>query len=193
MIAFAPTQTRLSSTFGPDAGSRILAAAIHRLLLLALVALSLGSAAAVEFPKRSKYAGGMISLYAYMYNYYLPPTSSTPWRPAWSPDGQELVFSMSGSLWKIKIGETTAHELTANPTYDSAPAWSPDGKWIVYTTEDAEGINLMLLNIATGESTAITQGDQLNVDPVWSRDGTTLATRAPITFTTAALGGQIEI
>ncbi len=175
MIAFAPTQTRLSSTFGPDAGSRILAAAIHRLLLLALVALSLGSAAAVEFPKRSKYAGGMISLYAYMYNYYLPPTSSTPWRPAWSPDGQELVFSMSGSLWKIKIGETTAHELTANPTYDSAPAWSPDGKWIVYTTEGAEGINLMLLNIATGESTAITQGDQLNVDPVWSRDGTTLA------------------
>src|SRR6476661_9374327 len=71
----------------------------------------------------------------YMYSYYVPPASSTPWRPAWSPDGKTLAFSMAGSLWKIRLGDDTAYELTANRTYDSSPAWSPDGRWIAYSTE----------------------------------------------------------
>src|SRR5262245_40033443 len=97
---------------------------------LALYLLLSGSALA-KFSARSKYAGGFIAQYGYMYNYYLPPTASTPWRPAWSPDGREIAFSMSGSIWKIAVGETVARELTANKTYDSSPAWSPDGRWIV--------------------------------------------------------------
>ena len=49
-----------------------------------------------------------------------------------------------------------ARELTANATYDSAPAWSPDGRWITYTAEDSQGVNLMLLNVVTGESSRLT-------------------------------------
>src|ERR1043166_2079414 len=79
---------------------------------------------------RANYATG------YMYSYYVPPAAATPWRPAWSPDGKQLAFSMSGSLWKIRPGEMVAYELTANRTNDSSPAWSPDGRWIAYTTED---------------------------------------------------------
>ncbi|MBI4625465.1 MAG: CehA/McbA family metallohydrolase [Verrucomicrobia bacterium] len=159
--------------FVPTSARRALPAGLL-LYGFALFLLMTGTALA-QFSTRSKYAGGQISQYGYMYNYYLPPTASTPWRPAWSPDGREIAFSMSGSLWKIKIGETTAHELTANKTYDSSPAWSPDGRWIVYTAEDGQGINLMLLNVASGDSTPVTQGDQLNVDPAWSPDGRTLA------------------
>ena len=100
-------------------------------------------------PKRASFATG------YMYSYYVPQSASTPWRPAWSPDGKELAFAMSGSIWKIRLGETTAYELTANKTYDSSPSWSPDGRWIVYTAEDGQGVNLMLLNLATKESAAL--------------------------------------
>ena len=108
----------------------------------------------------------------YMHNYYLPPVASTPWRPAFSPDGDWIAFSMSGSIWKIRAGGTTAYELTSNATYDSSPNWSPDGRWIVYTTDDSyRSINLSLLNVATGESTALTRGQHLNLDPVWSADG----------------------
>jgi TolB protein len=132
---------------------------------LIFVVVSLPLAAA----KRSRYASG------YMYSYYVPPTAGTPWRPCWSPDGTQIAFSMSGSIWRIKMGETVAHELAANATYDSAPAWSPDGRWITYTAEDSQGVNLMLLNVTTGESSRLTTGDRLNLDPVWSPDGKRIA------------------
>jgi TolB protein len=112
----------------------------------------------------------------YMHNYYLPPPSSTPFWPAWSPSGEEIAFSMQGSIWKIRLGDTTAYELTSAATYDSSPAWSPDGKWIVYTAEeDSQNINLRILNLSTGETRALTTGRDLNLDPVWAPDGTQIA------------------
>jgi hypothetical protein len=50
----------------------------------------------------------------YMHNYCLPPPSTTPDYPAWSPNDDEIAFSMQGSIWKIRLGTTTAYELTGN-------------------------------------------------------------------------------
>ena len=42
----------------------------------------------------------------YMHNYYLPPApSSTPWAPAWTPDGGEIVVAMSGSILVGRSGD----------------------------------------------------------------------------------------
>src|SRR5690242_5572423 len=133
---------------------------------LVFVLLAVAAEAQVQRPK---FASG------YMYSYYVPQSASTPWRPAWSPDGKEIAFGMSGSLWKIRPGETTAYELTANPTYDSSPAWSPDGRFIVFTSEDSQGVNLTLLNLATLESTTLTRGSDIYADPVFSPDGKSIA------------------
>ncbi|MBI4552595.1 MAG: CehA/McbA family metallohydrolase [Candidatus Latescibacteria bacterium] len=113
----------------------------------------------------------------YMHNFYLPPPApSSPVWPCWSPDGQWLAFAMHGSIWRIKVGDTTAEELTDNPTYDSSPAWSPDGRWIVYTAEDdGKTIGLMILDVAAGTSAPLKTGPHLYLDPAWSPDGTRLA------------------
>ena len=113
----------------------------------------------------------------YMHNYYFPPApSSTPWAPSWSPDGKTLAVAMSGSIWTIEPSSGIARELTYNRKYHSMPDWSPDGRWIVYVADDGSGtIQLEVVNVATGESLALTSDDQIYMDPVFSPDGTRLA------------------
>jgi len=109
---------------------------------------------------------------SYMWNYYLPPApSSTPWAPAWSPDGKSLAIAMDGSIWRVDL-TGAATELTYDRKYHSSPTWSPDGKWIVYTADDdGNSIQLEILNVETGESHALTSDAQVYLDPHFSPDG----------------------
>jgi TolB protein len=109
----------------------------------------------------------------YMHNFYLPPSpSTTPWAPAWAPDGKWIAVAMYGSIWRVDPKTGAAAEITYGKTYHSSPAFSPDGKWLVYTSDDdARSVNLEVLNLATGETKALTTGNHIHLDPVFSPDG----------------------
>jgi TolB protein len=113
----------------------------------------------------------------YMHNYYFPPApSSTPWAPAWSPDGKSLAVAMSGSIWIVDPVTGIARELTYGPTYHSSPDWSPDGRWIIYTADaSSKTIQLEIVNVETGESRPLTNDQFIYTDPVFSPDGTRVA------------------
>ncbi len=113
----------------------------------------------------------------YMHNFYFPPAvSSSPWAPDWSPDGDSIAVSMSGSIWRVDPSSGVAEELTYNEKYHSAPDWSPDGNWIVYTADDGgQNIQLEILNVAKGEMSALTNDEHIYTDPVFSPDGSKVA------------------
>src|ERR671921_2004690 len=73
---------------------------------------------------------------------YLPQLTSGPSSATWSPDGQELIYSMEGSLWRQRIGSNEARQLTADPGYDYQPDWSPDGQQVVYASYRNSAIQL---------------------------------------------------
>ncbi len=153
----------MTSCFGPPRPRLALG-------VLALV-LASGTGAVAQFYPSSEHGGN------YMFNFYFPPSpSSTPWAPAWSPDGEWIAVAMSGSIWKVAPDSGVAHELTYDEKYHSSPDWSPDGRWIVYTADDGgETIQLQVVDLETGESNALTDDDFIYTDPVFSPDGTQVA------------------
>jgi TolB protein len=141
----------------------------------ALLSLPLLFAPDLEAQGRRRVFSKIMTGEPYILECYLPQITNGPNYPSWSPDGRQIAFGMKGSIWRIRLGETTAHELTSGRSYDSMPAWHPGGRYIVYTAEANEEIHLQLLDFETGESRQLTSGVSINVEPEWSPDGSRLA------------------
>ena len=55
--------------------------------------------------------------------------------PAISPDGQTILFSYRGDIYKVPTAGGTAVPLTISESYEFAPVWSHDGKSIAFASE----------------------------------------------------------
>ncbi|MCB0656587.1 MAG: PD40 domain-containing protein, partial [Saprospiraceae bacterium] len=89
--------------------------------------------------------------------------------------GQQLVYSMAGSLWRQEIASHTAWQLTDGDGYDYQPDWSPDGRTILFVRYDGQSMELMLFNLASGQVTPLTTSGAVNTEPKWAPDGHTIA------------------
>ena len=106
---------------------------------------------------------------------YTPQLTSGPSAVTYSPAGNELIYSMQGSLWRQVITSDTAYQLTTGPGYDYHPDWSPDGRKVIFSRQQNNALNLMLLDLDSGRETALTDGNMIHVEPRWSPDGTRIA------------------
>jgi dipeptidyl aminopeptidase/acylaminoacyl peptidase len=118
---------------------------------------------------------------------YLPQLTSGPSSVAWAPDGQSLVYSMSGSLWKQQIGSDQATELTYGPGYDYQPDWSPDGRSIVFARHHEQAIELWRLDVSSGKTQQLTSTNAVTVEPRYAPDGKQLA------YVSTAATGHFEL
>jgi tricorn protease len=90
--------------------------------------------------------------------------------PCLTPDGQTVVFSFEGDLWKAAINSGQAVRLTAMQGYENNAKISPDGKWIAFTGRQMGNADIYIMPLAGGEIKQLTfhsAGDEMNS---WSWD-----------------------
>jgi hypothetical protein len=84
----------------------------------------------------------------------LAGTVDLPRSPAASPDGNVLVFSWRGDLWKVAGSGGSAIRLTAHPAAEGRSAFSPDGAAIVFDSDRDGSRNLYVMR---SDGTAVRQ------------------------------------
>ncbi|HJW47231.1 MAG TPA: CehA/McbA family metallohydrolase [Lysobacter sp.] len=107
---------------------------------------------------------------------YLPQLTTGPSSVSFMPNGETLVYSMGGSLWRQRIGTDEAVELThANGAYDYQPDVARDGRSVVFTRYDGNAMELWQLDLRSGRTRALTRDGAVNVEPRLSPDGKRIA------------------
>ncbi len=90
---------------------------------------------------------------------------------ALSPDGQTLVFTMLGHLFRLPVEGGTAEQLTFGPYYDTDPVFSPDGRRVAFVSDrDGSAGNVFVLNLGNGQITQVTHEPWAG-RPTWTPDG----------------------
>ncbi len=94
--------------------------------------------------------------------------------PCLTPDGQTVVFSFEGDLWKASIKDGQASRLTAMQGYETNPRVSPDGKWIAFTGRQYNNADVFVIPITGGEVKQITYHSAADDVNSWSWDSKSL-------------------
>jgi len=101
------------------------------------------------------------------------------WEPAWSPDGQWIVYSAqqaSGSdLFLVNPNGTERRRLTDNKAIDGCPTWSPDGKQIAFFSDRDGNWEIYVMKSDGSDVRRLTQHPGQDHSPAWSPDGSRIA------------------
>lgn len=95
-------------------------------------------------------------------------------RPAWSPDGTQLAFTVSQTLGpEIYLYDFEAERLRTLESSRSprwAPSWSPDGTQLVYVSRENGWSNLFVYDMASGATRRLPMPGSVD-HPSWGQLG----------------------
>lgn len=94
--------------------------------------------------------------------------------PALTPDGQTVIFSYEGDLWKVGAGGGEANRISAMPGNEINPRVSPDGKWLAFSSDQFGNYDVYVMPLNGGEVKQLTFNDAADEVDSWSWDAQTI-------------------
>ncbi|EIM78656.1 peptidase S41 [Nitritalea halalkaliphila LW7] len=91
--------------------------------------------------------------------------------PALSPDGEEIVFSYKGDLFKVSASGGLATPLTLHDAHDFMPVWSPDGREIAFASDRFGNFDVFIMSAAGGPAKRLTHHSTNDFPWTFSPDG----------------------
>ena len=99
--------------------------------------------------------------------------------PAWHPDGQSLILTLSKAgnkdIYNYHLATKKLTRLTSNSAIDTEASYSPDGKSIVFTSNRSGQVQVYIKNLETAKVSRASFEGSYNAKAVFSPDGKTLA------------------
>ena len=95
-------------------------------------------------------------------------------QPALTPDGQQVIFSFEGDLWKANVNDGQASRLTAMQGYETGAKISPDGKWISFTGRQFGNADVYVMPVNGGEVKQVTYHSANDEVSSWAWDSKTI-------------------
>ena len=83
-----------------------------------------------------------------------------PQMPSISPDGQSVVFSWHGDLWKVAADGGTAQRLTSNPAEETYSRFGPDGRTIAFNSDRRGSAGIYTMNADGTGVSEVLAGDR---------------------------------
>jgi tricorn protease len=95
-------------------------------------------------------------------------------RPTLTPDGNTVIFSYQGDLWKVPSNGGNAFRLTAMDGVESYPSVSPDGKWLAFSSNQYGNNDVYIMPLSGGEIKQLTFHQSNDVVSSWNWDSKTI-------------------
>lgn len=90
--------------------------------------------------------------------------------PAISPDGQQVVFSYKGDLYKVDASGGRAIPLTVHEAHDFMPVWSHDGNYIAFASFRYGNYDIFVMPAEGGEAVRLTYNSADDFPSDFTRD-----------------------